>query len=142
MAKGRPNKKAGILKRAVETLADAINGVAERASIEMWFAPWLRTHVAAGQRDGCVWLASEYRVPLHAALRRGANRYRSFLERASPPVTDRAHYAFDQVEEAYVAGFLYEVEAFVAGLPAVLVASMEPTGNVPVDGVCDVRDTE
>lgn len=138
MAKGRPNKKAASVKRAIETLANAIDGVADRASIDMWFASWQRVHIAAGERAGRVWLASEYRVPLHAAVRREAGRYRKVLERASPPVTEPGRYAFEQVDEAFAGGFLYAVESFLAEVSALV----KPTGTACGAAPGDLNDAE
>jgi hypothetical protein len=120
MAKGRPGRRAADRKKALEFIADAISDMAESPDIETWFADWLLPHVQAGKLDGMAWLATAYRSPLYAAVRRDARRYIRVLMESSAPVMERARFAFEMVEEAYVGGYLGTVEAHTAGLQTLL----------------------
>ncbi|MEN8501243.1 MULTISPECIES: hypothetical protein [Paraburkholderia] len=133
MAKGRPSRRAADHRKAIELFADAISDIAESPDIETWFATWLHPHVQAGKRDGVAWLMTEYRSPLYAAVRRDARRYVRVLMESSAPVMERARFAFEMVEEAYMGGYLAAVEAQAFGLPRILLDVASETSEVSED---------
>lgn len=116
-------RQAADIKRAFDHLADSVSEIAQRPEIEIWFAEWLRPHVRNGEAGGAAWLATQYRAPLHVAVRRESERYVRTLLTASPAVSDRERLAFDMVEKAYQGGFLAAVETQLNGLHALMIES-------------------